>query len=58
MTTAECGIGRGTASGLLPSQQGLGEILSRKLYDSKETPSAADFSDDVKVGFIGTGLPF
>ena len=41
-----------------PSQQGLGEILSRKLYDSKETPSAADFSDDVKVGFIGTGLPF
>lgn len=41
-----------------PSQETLTETLSRRLYHSGSAPTVADFSDDVTVGFIGTGLPF
>ncbi len=41
-----------------PSQETLTETLSRRLYHSGSAPTVADFSDEVTVGFIGTGLPF
>ena len=41
-----------------PSQETLTETLSRRLYNYDSAPTPADFSDDVTVGFIGTGLPF
>lgn len=41
-----------------PSQENLPDMLSRRLYHSTAAPTIADFTDDVTVGFIGTGLPF
>lgn len=41
-----------------PSQETLSESLSRRLYHSESAPTVADFSEDVTIGFIGTGLPF
>ena len=41
-----------------PSQDNLPTVLSRRLYHSESAPTSADFTDDVTVGFIGTGLPF
>lgn len=41
-----------------PFQDTLTETLSRRLYNSESAPTIADFSDDVTIGFIGTGLPF
>lgn len=41
-----------------PSQQKLDENLSRKLYNSQESPGNEDFPESVTIGFIGTGLPF
>lgn len=41
-----------------PSQETLTETLSRRLYDYHNPPTADDFSDEIKIGFIGTGLPF
>lgn len=41
-----------------PSAESLTPELSRVLYQSAEEPAADKFSDEVKIGFIGTGLPF
>lgn len=41
-----------------PSQENLSETLTRRLYHSDMAPTHNDFSDDVTIGFIGTGLPF
>ena len=41
-----------------PSQENLPEILARRLYHSDMHPTQADFTDEVTIGFIGTGLPF
>lgn len=41
-----------------PSQDQLPTVLSKRLYDSTHAPTVADFTEDVTVGFIGTGLPF
>lgn len=41
-----------------PSQENLPELLARRLYHSDMPPTQADFTDEVTVGFIGTGLPF
>lgn len=32
--------------------------LSRSLYDSSSVPRSDDFTEDVTIGYIGTGLPF
>lgn len=41
-----------------PSQDNLPRDLSMRLYNSEQAPTPKDFTDEVKVGFIGTGLPF
>ncbi len=41
-----------------PSQETLTEQLSKHLYDYHNPPTSEDFSDEIKIGFIGTGLPF
>lgn len=41
-----------------PSQETLTETLSKSLYNYDSAPSTSDFSDNVTIGFIGTGLPF
>lgn len=41
-----------------PSQENLPEALSHRLYQSNSAPTPADFTPEVTVGFIGTGLPF
>lgn len=42
----------------LPSQRILPETLAAKLYNGDEAPQSSDFSDDVVIEYIGTGLPF
>lgn len=41
-----------------PSPVNPGEDLTDKLYDNREAPVASDFTPDVTIGYIGTGLPF
>lgn len=41
-----------------PAQEELPHALSIRLYNSEQAPTPEDFNEDVKVGFIGTGLPF
>lgn len=41
-----------------PSQENLPAVLARRLYHSGDEPTRADFTDEVTIGFIGTGLPF
>ena len=41
-----------------PAQDKLPSKLSQLLYHSDKEPTADDFSDEVSIGFIGTGLPF
>lgn len=41
-----------------PSQESISESLSRRLYQSEQAPTRADFDDNVTIGFIGTGLPY
>lgn len=41
-----------------PSQENLPSQLARRLYHSGDAPTVADFTEEVTVGFIGTGLPF
>lgn len=41
-----------------PSQETISDHLSRRLYQSVQAPTPADFDDNVTIGFIGTGLPF
>lgn len=41
-----------------PSQESLTETLSKSLYNYDSAPTPSDFSEDVAIGFIGTGLPF
>lgn len=39
-------------------QSTLTDALKRKLYDSSLRPVKADFDENVRIGYIGTGLPF
>lgn len=41
-----------------PSQQDLRRPLTDALYNPDHAPKAADFPEDVTIGYIGTGLPF
>lgn len=41
-----------------PTQENLSTDLSHRLYHSGQAPTFKDFTEDVKIGFIGTGLPF
>lgn len=41
-----------------PSQDGLTAPLVGRLYHSEEAPEDGDFDENVRIGFIGTGLPF
>ena len=41
-----------------PSQDNLPMQLSQRLYHSGQAPTRNDFTDEITVGFIGTGLPF
>lgn len=42
-----------------PDQRKLSTELSHRLYHSGQAPTMKDFDDeDVRIGFIGTGLPF
>lgn len=41
-----------------PSQENLTPALTDKLYNPATPPVKADFPEDVKIGYIGTGLPF
>lgn len=41
-----------------PDQQGLPENLSRELYTEVAPPSTSSFTPEVKIGYIGTGLPW
>ena len=36
----------------------INEKLSKTLYGQNTVPEADDFNENVKIGFIGTGLPF
>lgn len=39
-------------------ESGISEKLGEALCDGKTPPRAADFTADVKIGYIATGLPF
>ena len=41
-----------------PSQETLTDSISRRLYNYDTAPIRSDFTDDITIGFIGTGLPF
>lgn len=41
-----------------PDQSHLSEELSRELYNDAAEPSASSFTRDVRIGYIGTGLPW
>ena len=41
-----------------PDQSALPDVLSHKLYNPTTPPSPSDFNEDVKVGYMGTGLPW
>ena len=41
-----------------PDQSHLPEGLGNKLYNDKEIPEADLFTSDVRIGYIGTGLPW
>ncbi len=41
-----------------PSLDNPGDEAAKKMYDGKAAPVASDFSKDVSIGYIGTGLPF
>lgn len=39
-------------------QSTLTDSLKKKLYDSSLKPTKSDFDENVRIGYIGTGLPF
>lgn len=39
-------------------EMGLTEKFATSLQDDKMPPRASDFTPDIKIGYIGTGLPF
>lgn len=41
-----------------PDQQNLNDVLVHKLYSTSVAPVKSDFTDDIKIGYIGTGLPW
>ncbi len=41
-----------------PSLDNPGDSLGARLYDGRSAPQISDFSDEVTIGYIGTGLPF
>lgn len=41
-----------------PDQSNLPDVLSHKLYNPSSAPAASDFNSEVKVGYMGTGLPW
>lgn len=41
-----------------PAQDRLPHALADALYDGRHAPDPALFTDDVVIGYIGTGLPF
>lgn len=41
-----------------PSLDNPGDEVAKKINDGKSAPVASDFSKDVTIGYIGTGLPF
>lgn len=41
-----------------PVQDTLPEGLSKLLYNSSKAPEKSDFTENIKIDFIGTGLPF
>lgn len=41
-----------------PDQQNLPDVLAHKLYNQTSVPQSSDFSDDIEIGYIGTGLPW
>lgn len=41
-----------------PTQKGLTKEFVEKLYNMDEGPVRADFTEDITIGYIGTGLPF
>lgn len=49
-----------TCNGLwfAPADSGLTQELSQSLYNPDSAPDPAAFGESVKIGFIGTGLPF
>lgn len=42
----------------VPEQDKLDDRLAHKLYNQTCSPQRSDFPDDVKIGYIGTGLPW
>lgn len=42
----------------IPDQSNLTEKLVHKLYNPNVAPSASDFSEEVTVSYMGTGLPW
>ena len=41
-----------------PDQSSLPQALGNELYNEIAPPSASSFTSDVKIGYIGTGLPW
>lgn len=41
-----------------PDQSRLSEELSRRLYNDSEAPAASAFTPEIRIGYIGTGLPW
>lgn len=41
-----------------PSLDNPGDSLGARLFDGRSAPVADDFTDEVTIGYIGTGLPF
>ncbi|MDE6235497.1 MAG: hypothetical protein K2M56_07090 [Muribaculaceae bacterium] len=41
-----------------PDQENLPDVLAHKLYNQTTAPQTSDFSDDIEIGYMGTGLPW
>ncbi len=41
-----------------PDDSELPDVLEHKFYNQTAAPQASDFTDDIEVGYIGTGLPW
>lgn len=41
-----------------PDQENLPDVLAHKLYNQTSSPQAKDFTEDIEIGYMGTGLPW
>lgn len=41
-----------------PDDSNLPDVLEHKFYNQTSAPQASDFTDDIEIGYMGTGLPW